>query len=576
MANKTKSTTNNDQVTTSTSKSRSNSKQQTNNLSQINDERYRDKRELQDLNDRLANIFHLKREYEKDILNLNEQLTLNKQAYEAKIEETKNFYEDQLSILREKLDQESFNSAKKFIDFEKHKNLTKELEKENAKLSNEIHQLEKRINLQTNEIDKLNAKLNKIIEENEQVHKHVQILESEKNALDKTAKRNLAQAEAEKLRSISLEGKLKALDDKMQSEKHFYLREIEEIKLRAEEEKDVEIDEAVQNEVEIIRTDLMIKSKREAEENIHRIKLDLERVYQEEITKIKENLAKAIQEEKSAKSKLNVYKTHFEKQAAKIDKLNCIENELRRKIEELGGLLEVEKTEKLELLKEKDSEIKRLETELKTKDSENQYILDSNVQLNEEIQIYRNLLEEQEKSLEGNGLNSSGNLNHQRATRSSSTPNKRRYAQASRKRKGNVIDQVNETTIINKSNGPIAIDESNDEFIRLVNRSTEPIALGGWELNRQSEDDGYLFKFYKSIVVQPNEMITVFSADARNAVHNPPVAIKMKKNWPAGGVTTLNNPNKEEIARWEYSLSSKRARFNGTPEEDANRSCLLM
>lgn len=576
MANRTKATTNNhDQVTTSTSKSRS--KQQSNNLTtqQLQNERIQDKKDLQNLNDRLASLFHMKKEFENEALNLKEQLNLTKEAYETKIEETKIFYEEQLSILREKLDQECTNSAKKVIDYEKFKNLAKELEKENSKLVNDLNQYEKRNNLLTNEVDKIKAKLNQVSEDFDQARKLIQTLESERNALDKTAKRNLAQAEAEKLRSISLEGKLKALDDKMQSEKHFYLKEIEEIKLRAEEEKEDEIEEIVQNEVELIRTELMIKSKRDLEENACKIRLDLEQQHKDELNRLKESLSSAISAEKTAKSRLNSNLNYIEKLNAKINEFSRIESSLNNRIAELEGLLEVEKSEKLDLLDEKDREIKELEDELKSKDSENQFVLDTNVQLKEEIQIYRSLLEEQEKSLEGNDLNTSGNSN-QKATRSSGTPTTRRYAQAVRKRKRNVIDHVNETTIINKSIGPIAIDESTDQFIRLVNRTDEAIPLGGWELNRQRDDEGYTFKFYKSIVVQPNEMITIYSADAENAVHNPPVAIKMKKNWPAGGITTLYNPNREEIAKWEYSLSSKRSRYNGAAGDEGDKSCCIM
>jgi len=572
MANRTKTSPTGDQVSTSSSKSRTSSRKQNNSLKEMNDERFHEKKELQNLNDRLAVYLSSVRELQKDKQNLLEQIEIEKETCENKIEEYRLYYEDQLNILREKLDSECQNSAKKSIDFEKYKQLLKEGEAQRNQMANSLKQMEKRSASLSSELEKLRDKSNALIEENEQCRKTIQNLEYERNSLDKISKKSLAQSEAENLRAIGLEGKLKALEDKLNSQKHFYEREIEQIRARAEEEREDLIEEAIQNEVKALSTELMMKSRRELEANLTSIKQDLERQHAEELINLKDQLSLAKVNDNMSKSKLNGLQALVDKLNAKVQHLNQCESRLNTKIAELEGQVELERNIKLQLLNEKEREIRELQEELSSKDNENQQVVDNNVQLKEEIRIYRNLLEEQEKSLESGELNVSSS---QRQLRASSPSGGRRYAQVTRKRK-HVIDQINETTIVNKSVGPIAIDEAADHFIRLVNRSEEPVPLGGWELKRENGDDGYAFKFHKSLVVQPSETVTVYSFDAEGAVHEPPVAIKMKKNWPVIGSTTLSNPNKEVIAKWEWSSNLKRTRLNSSMDGDANKSCGLM
>ena len=569
MANKTKSA-NQDQVSTSSSKSRVSSRLNTS----VNQNLIREKEkiDLQGCNDRFANLGLKLREVQNELNNERERHRITEENCEIKLAELSESYEKQTDQLRSKLDLECRNSAKKLMEFEKFKQLVKEKEFENGVLVSDLNQLQKKYSIITKDIEKLNSRVNSLNDENEQLRKLVQNLETEKNAIDKTLKSNLIQTEAEKLRSISLEGKLKALEDKMINQKEYYEREIEELKIRFEEDREDQIEQVINTEVDYIKTDLMMKYRRELEENITRIKQDLEKSHNEEQNRLKDQLNKVISSEKTLKCKLTSTQPLIEKLNNKINEFNRVESTLNSRIAEIEGLLEMEKNEKIEMLEQKDHEIKELEDNLKEKDSENQFVVDTNVHLNEEIRIYRNLLDEHEKTLEMD-------LNSSPATRTarSASPNgggaPRRFAQGVRKRKRNVVENVNETTIVNKSIGPIAIDESTDQFIRLINRSPESIHLAGWELRRENDEDGWTFKFNKSIIVQPEETVTIYSVDAEDAVHNPPVAIKLKKNWPIGGVTTLLNQNKEEIAKWQYSLSSKRGRFDA---DEANKSCCLM
>jgi len=567
MANRSKAS--NDQLPSSSTRSRASSKQQNNSIKEITDDRLEEKKQLQNLNDRLANTFKKSRELEKEKAALSEQLLIAREELDIKCKEYKEYYENELAQLHEKLNYECQNSAKKTIDVDRFKLQLEESKKQRNTILNDLKQLEKKNLSLVNELDKLKEKFNALTDENEQMRKLIHNLEQEKNATDKASKKNLAAAEAENLRAISLENELKALKEKINSQKHFYEKELEDLHLKYENERDDLIEEELQNQLEALQRDLMIKTSRQLEENIALTKQELERQHADELNNLKDQLSKTRSNENALNCRLKSLEGQIVKLNSKIHELNQNESKLVSLQAELRGQLEMERNEKINLIKEKDRVIQELEDELNSKDTENQQIVDNNVQLKDEILIYRRLIEEQENNLKTNETNVSS------SQRASSPLAGRRVVTATRKRKINVVDRVNETTIVNTSKGPIAIDESADQFIRLVNRSSEPVVLYNWELRRENVDDGYAFKFGKSIIIQPSDSVTVYSVDAENAVHRPPVEIKMKKNWPIGGVTTLSNPNKEEIAKWEWSSSSKRGRFL-TDGDDANKSCGIM
>ena len=556
----------------SSSRLRASSKQTINSsLNQINIGRQQEKTEMQSLNDRHANMVTKQRELLREIKTLKEQLRITEENAENRMRECRSTCERRVEQLMGEMDVERRESAKKQIDLEKYRQADKERQNEINVLVRDLKQLEKRNAILATELDGTRQKISSLTEEQQQLRKLTQNLETEKNALEKTMKAGLAQSEAERLRCVGLEGKVRALEEKLVREAESHERELEDLRAWHEQELEDQIEQVVETELRHQETELMLKSNREQEERVARTRTELERAHATELGNLREQLNLALSGEKELKAKIASLEPMIERLHARIHELNVKESSLNSRIGELEGLLEMVRTEQRQTLEQKDLEIRKLKTELNTKDTDHQLVVQANVQLNDEIDIYRNLLDEQEKSLQGDDDEVPPTT--QRVTRTGSPAGPRRYSQAVRKRKRN--DEVNETTIVNKSTGPIAIDESADAFIRLVNRSEEPVSLAGWELRRENDQDGSTFKFSKTVVVAPGESVTVYSVDAEGAEHRPPVAIRLKRNWPVGGVTTLVNAAKEEIARWEWSLQSKRSRFNLSGDE-ANKSCVLM
>lgn len=153
-----------------------------------------------------------------------------------------------------------------------------------------------------------------------------------------------------------------------------------------------------------------------------RIRLELERTHSAEVTRLREQLAKVLSSEKVLNAKLSSYQPLLDKLNNQIHQHNVIQSNLNSRIAELEGLLEVERGEKKEILEEKQRELLELEQE-------------------REIRIYSNLLDAQEKSLEGD----------QNASPSSKgNPNKRFFLRKlipERKRR------KNQSEIMNDNNG---------------------------------------------------------------------------------------------------------------------------
>jgi len=80
---------------------------------------------------------------------------------------------------------------------------------------------------------------------------------------------------------------------------------------------------------------------------------------------------------------------------------------------------------------------------------------------------------------------------------------------------------------------------------------SQDVALSGWTLTRRAGEVETTHKFHRQMKLEPKGMVTVWSADAAGAVHEPPTSLVMKgqKWFPAEKVNTslLNNNSEVRI-----------------------------
>lgn len=103
--------------------------------------------------------------------------------------------------------------------------------------------------------------------------------------------------------------------------------------------------------------------------------------------------------------------------------------------------------------------------------------------------------------------------------------------------------------------------------------------MGTWQLVRTAGDNETIFKFHRSVKIEPQGYVTVWSADS-GVTHEPPQIIVMKQQkWFVGDTmkTSLLNTDGEEVASSErikntVSTFASRHREGYTPAEVSNGS----
>jgi len=137
-------------------------------------------------------------------------------------------------------------------------------------------------------------------------------------------------------------------------------------------------------------------------------------------------------------------------------------------------------------------------------------------------------------------------------------------------------DAESEFLVDNKKQGDIDIcdDDREGKFVKLRNVGEKDVSLSGWTLTRTSGDIDTTHKFHRQMKLEPKAVVTIWSADATGAVHEPPhnVTMKGQKWFPAEEFTTvLTNNSSEEMARRStkrVQVSRQRSRFGyATPED---------
>lgn len=103
--------------------------------------------------------------------------------------------------------------------------------------------------------------------------------------------------------------------------------------------------------------------------------------------------------------------------------------------------------------------------------------------------------------------------------------------------------------------------------------------MGGWQLVRSAGNHETVFKFHRSVKIEGNNTVTVWSSDA-GITHEPPQTIVMKQQkWfiNENMKTQLLNADGEEVAATErvkhnISTSSVRHREGLGPEADTSNN----
>lgn len=177
-----------------------------------------------------------------------------------------------------------------------------------------------------------------------------------------------------------------------------------------------------------------------------------------------------------------------------------------------------------------------------------------------EIAAYDKLLVGEEARLNITPANSATVQSFSQSLRSSTraTPS-RRTPSGAQKRKRAMVDESEDRSVSDyyvsaSAKGNVEIKEIDPEgkFVKLFNKGTDEVAIGGWQLQRLINESGpsTTYKFHRSVKIEPGATVTVWSSDTK-ASHEPPSNIVMKsQKWVAGDNTrtVLLNADGEAVA----------------------------
>lgn len=104
-----------------------------------------------------------------------------------------------------------------------------------------------------------------------------------------------------------------------------------------------------------------------------------------------------------------------------------------------------------------------------------------------------------------------------------------------------------------KSDIEISDADADGKYVKLYNKSDKEVAIGGWQIHRQAGGNETTFKLHRSVKIDPNGYVTIWSSDA-GVTHDPPKNIVMKsQKWFTGDntKTQLLNAAGEDSASYE-------------------------
>jgi len=514
-------------------------------------QREREKRDLQELNDRFASYIERVRFLEADNKRLQSIIDVLKVKFE-KLEETlKEMYEAELEQARKTIDETTKAKA--------------EVELKVARLEEELADYRRRYEDEAREhaITKANIpKLEKAISERDAqidfLTKNVDALERELARLKgeiARLQRDLSDAktaaDAEIVARIELESMVQSKDDEINFLKNMYeekIRQLMDLNFDSEDYRAM-----FSNELALALRDIRAEYDAilEAQKGA-----DNDSWYKAKFNEMMMTSQRSGNELAGAKDEVKKARAKYAELQKEIMALRAHNAALEERI----AALEAELDEQAKLhrlaIDERDAEIEKLRAQLAAQILELKELMDSKLALDAEIATYRRLLQGEESRLKehlagGGAAGGGGGMVMQSSSSSASAS----AGGASQQVTVTRSEMSAKTTYQRSAKGPISITECSPDGKFLVLENTNKSKdqnLDGWLIRRKVDNTPeMIFNFPKGFVLKSGKAVKVW-ARASGGVHKPPEEIVWNEaeNWGVGSniVTTLYSDKQEEKA----------------------------
>ncbi|KER19910.1 hypothetical protein T265_11423 [Opisthorchis viverrini] len=536
--------------------------------------RNEEKDELAHLNDRLAGYIDYVRKLELDKERLTRRIHSVTEERMSKVEEARKTYEDEILALRNLVDDLAKQKTKAELDAKQAKDDANAAKSKVAKRDQEIRTLQRRI-----------ENLEKDLASYKQDHDRYQPLLNDFRALEKRFEEVQRDLEAETLLRTDLENKVLGLKEQLDFRTRLFDEEREKLTQRTmyiEEEvegrKQAEYASRLADELQSIRE--------QTASELEEYKYQLEETFETKLEKLHSAADRSADEAFRQRSDFLAVRKRADDLEHELAKKIAELNLLQHRVEDLENQLEKERREHDSQLSVQSEEIRRLRDELEESFREFSDLMNTKIALDQEILMYRKMLEGEESRLNLQPLSRESPFNVQ--------PGKRRRMDDGLE--GEETGLTGASFISSKSryayrvsstaSGPVEFFKEQDtqgKWVKLNNTSTEEVSVGNWELVHEADGQETRFKFHRSLMLKPGTTCTIWSSDTETT-HNPPTDIVMKNKSfhpsPEAVITLLDaegveqakcTVKRERIRPSGVSFGRRTAHRAGTDEK-----CMLM
>ncbi|XP_063225529.1 lamin Dm0-like [Bacillus rossius redtenbacheri] len=521
--------------------------------------RLEEKSELTNLNNRLATYIDIVRNLQNENTNLEHRIRTFEETQTREVSNVRAMYQTEIDECKKLVDELSKEKAKLEIDVKRLLEDKNELQQRFDKLKREKLSADSALSVAEKRVEDLAGQLKHAKSDLGKLQAEVHDLRQENADLKEALKAARQELDQEMISRVELQNMLQSLQEQAAFDRQCYEKQITEIRTRKETEIS-EVDGRLQAQYDShLQEELQSMREQFEGEMADRARM-MEESYKDKINGLQSQLDRLNDHVEKLQMKLREEQHRSSSSSSQLRDLEQQNREFLARIRDLEEQLASERRYHMDKMAEADAVIRGLQEEKNQLQLDYQELADIKVKLDFEIQAYRQLIETEEIRLNISPGSAKSPL-------SRSTPSRMTPLRGTKRKRTTLESSETETSSASDfsekshATGDVVISEVCPEgkFVKIHNTGNKEITLSGWQIVRVAGSEETNFKFHRSVKMEPDATITIWSSDI-GQTHEPPHNLVMKsQRWFVGDnmTTALINIEGEEMAKHERQRTQK-------------------